>query len=86
MDDGISDVRQHHGGPFAAKTALLTLGVFGLIFASIAFVRRDDALDLWWQSGAPIALIGMVCGVTVYALTAVYGRALAIVVAPTLRW
>jgi hypothetical protein len=28
----------------------------------------------------------MACGVTVYALTAVYGRALAIAVAPTLRW
>jgi uncharacterized membrane protein len=65
---------------------LLSLGVFGLIFASIAFMRRDDALDLWWQSGAPTALIGLVCGVTVYALTAVYGRVLAIAVVPTIRW
>jgi hypothetical protein len=33
--------------------ALLTIGVFGLIFASAAFVKRDDAFDLWWQTGAP---------------------------------
>jgi hypothetical protein len=66
--------------------ALLTIGVFGLIFASTAYLRRDDAFDLWWQTGAPTVLISMACGVAVYALTAVYGRALAIVVAPTLRW
>jgi hypothetical protein len=86
VEAGFSEVRRHYGGPFAATTALLTLGVFGLIFASIAFMRRDDALDLWWQSGAPTALIGLVCGVTVYALTAVYGRVLAIAVVPTIRW
>ncbi len=66
--------------------ALLTIGVFGVIFASAAFVRRDDAFDLWWQTGAPTVLIGVACGVAVYALTAVYGRALAITVAPTLWW
>ena len=65
--------------------ALLTLGIFGTIFASTAFVRRDDAFGLWWQTGAPTVLIGIVCGVAAYALTAVYGRALAIAVAPTLR-
>lgn len=66
--------------------ALLTIGGFGLIFASTAFVRRDDAFDLWWQTGGPTISIGIVCGVAVYALTAVYGRALAIAVAPTSRW
>ena len=66
--------------------ALLTIGVFGLIFASAAFVKRDDAFELWWQTGAPTVLIGIACGVAVYALTAVYGRALAIAVASTLRW
>jgi hypothetical protein len=66
--------------------ALLTSGVFGLIFTSVAFVRRDGAFDLWWQTGAPTVLIGIICGVAVYALTAVYGRALAIAVVPTLRW
>jgi membrane protein DedA with SNARE-associated domain len=66
--------------------ALLTLGVFGLLFASAAFLRRDDSFELWWQTGAPTILIGIACGVAVYALTAVYGRALAIAVAPTLRW
>ncbi len=66
--------------------ALLTLGVLGLLFASAALVRRDDTFELWWQTGAPTVLIGIACGVAVYALTAVYGRALAIAVAPTLRW
>ncbi len=65
--------------------ALLTVGVFGLFFASTAFVRRDDAFDLWWRTGVPTALIGITCGLAVYALTAVYGRALAIAVAPTRR-
>ncbi len=65
--------------------ALVTIGLFGLIFASIAFVRRDDAFGFWWQTGAPTVLISIACGVAVYALTAVYGRALAIAVAPTLR-
>jgi hypothetical protein len=65
---------------------LLTIGLFGLIFASVALVRREDAFDLWWQTGAPTVLIGIVCGVAVYALTAVYGRTLAIAIAPTLRW
>ena len=69
----------------ALGLALLTSSVFGLIFASVAFLRRDDAFDLWWQTGAPTVLIGVACGVTVYALTAVYGRALAIAVAPARR-
>jgi hypothetical protein len=66
--------------------ALLTLGLFGMIFALTAFVRRDSAFDLWWQTGAPTVLTSVACGVVVYALTAVYGRALAIAVAPTLQW
>jgi membrane protein DedA with SNARE-associated domain len=65
--------------------ALLTLGVFGLILALPAFVRRDDSFDLWWQTGGPTVLLGVACGVTVYALTAVYGRALSMAVAPALR-
>ncbi len=65
--------------------ALLTIGVFGLIFSSVAFARRDEAFALWWQTGAPTVLIGIAGGVAVYALTAVYGRALAIAVASTLR-
>ncbi len=64
---------------------LLTLGLFGAIFASTAFVRRADAFDLWWQTGASTVLTGLACGVAVYALTAVYGRAFAIVCALTLR-
>ncbi len=66
--------------------ALLTVGVFGLFVAFVAFVRRDDAFALWWQTGAPTALVGVACGVTVYALTAVYGRALAITLVHARRW
>jgi membrane protein DedA with SNARE-associated domain len=66
--------------------AFLTIGVFAMIFASTAFVRRDDSFELWWQTGAPTVLIGIACGVAAYALTAVYGRALVLAVAPTLRW
>lgn len=62
--------------------ALLTVGVFGLFFVSTAFVRRDDAFGLWWQSGVPTVSVGIACGVAVYALTAVYGRALALAFAP----
>jgi membrane protein DedA with SNARE-associated domain len=66
--------------------ALLTTGVFGLLLASAAFVRRNDAFDLWWQTGTLTVSIGIACGVVVYALTAVYGRVLAIAILPTLRW
>jgi hypothetical protein len=65
--------------------ALLTLGVFAIIFSSAALLRRDDSFDLWWQTGGPIVVLGVVCGVAVYALTAVHGRALAVAVAPAFR-
>ncbi len=65
--------------------ALLTVGVFGLFFVLAAVVRRDVAFGLWWQNGAPTVSVGIVCGVAVYALTAVYGRALALAGAPTHR-
>ena len=65
--------------------ALLSLGVFATILSSAALLRRDDSLDLWWQTGGPVVVLGVVCGVAVYALTAVHGRALAIAVAPAFR-
>ncbi|MDQ4129277.1 MAG: DedA family protein, partial [Actinomycetota bacterium] len=65
--------------------ALLTVGVFGLVFASAAYVRRDHLFGPWLQDGLPTVSISLTCGVAVYALTAVYGRALAIAVAPRLR-
>jgi hypothetical protein len=65
--------------------ALLTIGVLGLIF-SAASTGRDDAFDLWWQTASPIVVLGIAWGIAVYALTAVYGRALMIAVAPALRW
>ena len=65
--------------------ALLTIGVFGLIF-SVVSTGRDDAFGLWWQTASPIVVLGIAWGIAVYALTAVYGRALMIAVAPALRW
>jgi hypothetical protein len=62
--------------------ALLTTGVFGLIFASTALLRRDDSLGLWWQTGGPTIMLGVACGLAVYTLTAVYGRNLALAFAP----
>ncbi len=64
---------------------LLTLGVFGFVLSSAALLRRDDSFDLWWQTGGPVVLLGVVCGVALYTLTAVHGRTLAIAVAPALR-
>jgi membrane protein DedA with SNARE-associated domain len=65
--------------------ALLTLGVFAIILSAAALLRRDDSFDLWWQTGGPIVVLGVVCGVVVYALTAVHGRALAVAVVPAFR-
>jgi hypothetical protein len=64
---------------------LLTTGVFGLLLVSAAFLGRNDAFDLWWQTGALTVSIGIACGVVVYALTAVYGRVLAIAATATFR-
>ncbi|CAN5212376.1 MAG: hypothetical protein M3Q62_07950 [Actinomycetota bacterium] len=35
----------------ALGLALFTLGVFGVVLASSALIRRDDQLDPWWQIG-----------------------------------
>jgi len=65
--------------------ALLALSFFGTIFLSSMLVVRVRSLDPWWQAGEPIALVSVVPGVALYALTTVYARALAIAVLPTFR-
>jgi membrane protein DedA with SNARE-associated domain len=65
--------------------ALLTIGFFGIVFLLSLLVEDPGSLALWWQTGGPVMLLGAAFGVLVYASTAVYGRVLAIVVAPTLR-
>jgi len=70
----------------ALGLALLALGLLGGVFLISLFVERDASFDdLWWQAGGPMMLIGISLGVTAYAATAVYGRVLAIAVAPTVR-
>jgi membrane protein DedA with SNARE-associated domain len=69
----------------ALGLASLALGLLGVLFACVALVAHDETIDQWWQAGGPVVLLGVALGVTAYALTAVYGRALAIAVAPTLR-
>lgn len=65
--------------------ALLTIGFFGIVFLLSLLVEDPGSLAVWWQTGGPIMLLGAAFGVLVYASTAVYGRVLAIAVAPTLR-
>ena len=65
--------------------ALLTLGVFGVVLAPSAFIRRDDLLDPWWQTGGLAMVCGVGLGVAIYAPTAVYGRVLVIAAVPALR-
>jgi len=42
------------------------------------------SFELWWQTGGLIVLLGDVLGVGTYALITVYGRVLAIALAPSL--
>ncbi len=65
--------------------SLFTLGVFGVVLATSAFIRREELLDPWWQTGGPVMVCGVAFGVAIYALTAVYGRVLAIAAVPALR-
>ncbi|MDX6382332.1 MAG: hypothetical protein QOI57_3356 [Rubrobacteraceae bacterium] len=63
---------------------LLALALFGAIFVSTFVVEGFASFELWSQTGGPLVLLGHVLGVVGYAITSVYGRALAIAVAPTL--
>lgn len=65
--------------------ALLTVGFFGIVFLSSLLVGDPGSLVLWWRAGGPTMLVGAIIGVVAYSSTAVYGRVLAIAVAPTLR-
>ena len=69
----------------ALGLALLTLGLFGVAFASASAVVGGETFDLWWRTGGPTVLLGVALGMAVYAPTTVYGRALAISAAPSLR-
>jgi hypothetical protein len=63
---------------------LFALSVFGVIFVSTFVVVGYASFELWWQTGGLIVLLGDVLGVGTYALITVYGRVLAIALAPSL--
>ncbi len=63
---------------------LFALGVFGAIFVCTFVVLGYASFELWWQTGGLIVLLGDVLGVGTYALITVYGRVLAIALAPSL--
>jgi membrane protein DedA with SNARE-associated domain len=69
----------------ALGLALLALGLLGAIFVPALLEVDIGSIGLWWQSGGPIVLVGIALGAGSYALTVVYGCALAVAVAPTLR-
>ena len=61
---------------------LLVFGLFGIVFLSSLFVLSEGLLDLWQQTGGLAMLLGIVLGVVGYASTVVYGRVLAVSLAP----
>src|SRR5215208_6547750 len=63
---------------------LFALGVFGAIFVCTFVVVGYASFELWWQTGGLMVLLGDVLGVGTYALITVYGRVLAIALAPSL--
>jgi hypothetical protein len=65
----------------ALGLTMLALGLLGAIFGPPLLVVDVEL----WQTGGPIVLFGIALGAVSYALTVVYGRALAIAVAPSLR-
>ncbi len=65
--------------------SLLVLGFFGMVFLSSLLTEDPGSLRRWWETGGPIMLLGAAVGVVLYAATAVYGRALAVTISPSLR-
>lgn len=76
---GASPLRQVLG------LALLVLGFFGVVLLLSLLVEDAGSLRSWWETGGPIMLLGAAVGVVLYASTAVYGRALAVAMVPSLR-
>lgn len=79
-------VRPHGYSPSrqVVGLALLAFGLLGGVFALSLFVERDGSFDdVWWQAGGPTMLVGLALGVMAYATVAVYGRLLAVAMAPT---
>jgi hypothetical protein len=70
----------------ALGLALLSMVLVIIIFAPLLILDRQSPLALWWQNGGPALLVALVLGMLSYAITTVYGRAVAVVLltsAPT---
>ncbi|MFL5806774.1 MAG: DedA family protein [Roseiflexaceae bacterium] len=69
----------------ALGLALLGGGVVASFFSVALLLGRIRPLERWWQAGGSLLLLAIALGVLSYTLTAVYGRALAIAILPSLR-
>lgn len=65
--------------------AVLGLGLVGSFVAPALHTGRPNLIARWWMDGGPLLLLAIGLGTFIYALTTVYGRALAILVLPSLR-
>jgi len=64
---------------------VLILGLLACIVLPLLIGRPSTPVLDWWHEGGPLLLLAIASGVLCYAVTTVYGRALAIAVLPALR-
>jgi hypothetical protein len=69
----------------ALGLALLGMTLVVIAFAPALALRRGSPLAAWWQAGGPPLLLALALGMLSYAVTTVYGRALALAVLPSQR-
>ena len=65
--------------------ALLGIGLVASLLVPALSTRRITPVIRWWDTGGPLLLLALALGIFCYALTTVYGRALAILALPSLR-
>ncbi len=65
--------------------SLLALAMLAVLFVATLLATRYESFALWWQTGGPIVVLGIVLGIVVYALTTAYGRAVATDTSPAPR-
>ena len=65
--------------------AVLGVGLVASFLAPALLTTRVSPVVRWWYAGGPLLVLTLALGILVYALTVVYGRALAIALLPSLR-